>query len=87
MILFVATTGPPFGCAIDCGATSVAELVIEDKEVVDDEVNAVEPDSCDERELWLIVCPKPGRPLVLLMLPPALLDENTGAVLVLARGP
>lgn len=85
MILFVATTGPPF--AIDCGATSVAELVIEDKEVVEDDVYAVEPESCEERELWLIVCAKPGRPLLLLMLPPALLVENTGAVFVLARGP
>ena len=38
MILFVAATGPPFGCDIDCGATSVAELVIEDKEVVEEDV-------------------------------------------------
>ena len=86
-MLFVATTLPPFAWGMDCGGTSVAELVIEDKEVVEDEVYAVEPESCEERELWLIVCPRPGRPLVLLMLPPALLEENTGAVFVLARGP
>jgi hypothetical protein len=72
---------------MDCDGTSVAELVIEDKEVVEDDVNAVEPESCEERELWLIVCERPGRPLVLLMLPPALLVVNTGAVFVLARGP
>jgi hypothetical protein len=55
MILFVATTGPPFACAISCGATRVAELVIEDKEVDDEEVYAVEPESWEERELWLMV--------------------------------
>jgi hypothetical protein len=55
MILFVATTVPPFCCGIDCGGTSVAELVIEDKEVDDEDVYEVEPESCEERELWLIV--------------------------------
>jgi hypothetical protein len=65
----------------------VAELVIEDK-VDDEEVYAVEPESWEERELWLMVWLKPGMPpVVLLMLPPALLVENTGAVFVLARGP
>ncbi len=54
MMLFVATTGPPFE-GIGVGGTSVAELVIDDRDVEDEELNAVEPDSCDDRELWLIV--------------------------------
>jgi hypothetical protein len=59
----------------------VAELDKDDKEVVDDEVvYAVEPESWDDRELWLIVWLNPG-PL------PALLVEKTGAVFVLERGP
>jgi hypothetical protein len=83
MILFVATTSPPFGVAIDCGGTSVAELVMEEREVDEDDVYAVEPESWDDRELLLIIWLKPVRPLLL----PALLVENTGAVFVLARGP
>jgi hypothetical protein len=75
MMLFVATTGPPF-VGIGVGGTRVAELVIEDKDVVDEELKAVEPDSCDDRELWLIV-----------WLKPALLVWKTGAVFVLERGP
>jgi hypothetical protein len=81
MILFVATTLPLLGAAICEGGTRVAELVIDESEVVDDEVNAVDPDSWDDRELWLIVCPKPGSPV------PALLVPKTGAVLVRERGP
>jgi hypothetical protein len=83
MILFVATTGPPFGGAIDCGGTSVPELVMEESEVDEDDVYAVEPESCDERELWLIAWFKPVRPLLLA----ALFVEKIGAVFVLARGP
>ena len=55
MMLFVAWTGPPFGIAMDCGGTSVAELDMDESEAEDDDVYAVEPESCDERELWLIV--------------------------------
>ena len=76
MILFVAWTGPPF-----TAGTSVAELVIDDNEVDEDEVYAVEPDSCEDRALWLMVWLNP------VGLFPALLVENTGAVFVLARGP
>jgi hypothetical protein len=83
MILFVATTGPPFGVAIGGGGTSVAELVMEEREVDEDEVYAVVPESCDERELWLIVWLRLDRPLLLL----TLFVENIGAVFVLARGP
>jgi hypothetical protein len=39
----------------------VAELVIEDIEVVDEDEKAVEPDSWEDREVWLIVWPKSGR--------------------------
>jgi hypothetical protein len=78
MILFVATTDPPFAVG---GGTSVAELVIEDSEVEEEDVYAVEPDSCEERELWLMVWLNPGPAL------PAVLVGNTGAVFVLARGP
>lgn len=60
MILSVATTGPPFvGIGVCCG-TRVAELVIDDKDVDDEEVKAVDPDSCEDRELWLIVWLKPA---------------------------
>ena len=60
---------------------SVAELDKDDKEVVDDEVvYAVEPESWEDLELWLIVWLNPG-PL------PALLVEKTGVVFVLERGP
>jgi hypothetical protein len=76
--LFVAITFPPFAI---CGATRVAELVIDDKEVEEEEVNAVDPDSWEDRELWLIVWFKLEPPLA------ALLVENTGAVFVLERGP
>ena len=40
---------------MDCGGTSVAELDMDESEAEDDDVYAVEPESCDERELWLIV--------------------------------
>lgn len=49
MMLFVATTFPVVG------GTRVAELVIDDNEVDEEEVKAVEPDSCEEREVWLMV--------------------------------
>ena len=59
----------------------MAELDKDDKEVVDDEVvYAVEPESWEDRKLWLIVWLNAG-PL------PALLVEKTGAVFVLERGP
>ena len=76
MILFVAWTVPPV-----IAGTSVAELVIDDKDVEEDDVYAVEPDSWEDRELWLIVWLNPGR------LFPALLVENAGATFVLGRGP
>jgi hypothetical protein len=41
MILFVATTFPPFAI---CG-TSVAELVMDESDVVEEEVKAVELDN------------------------------------------
>lgn len=50
-MLFVAITLPPFTGIGAAGGTRVAELVIEDSEVVDDDVNAVEPDNWDDREL------------------------------------
>lgn len=78
-MLLVATTLPLF-CAICGGGTRVAELVIEDSEVVDEEANAVDPEIWEDRELWLIVCPNPGSPV------PALLVPKTGAVLVRERG-
>jgi len=56
MMLFVAITFPLF-CAI-CGGdgTNVVELVSEERDVVDEEVNAVDPDSCEDRELpWVMV--------------------------------
>jgi len=76
MMLFVATTGPPF-----VGGTSVAELVIEDSDVEEEDVYAVEPDSWEDLEFWFIVW------LGLGTLLPALLVENTGAVFVLESGP
>ena len=76
MILFVATTDPPFA-----GATRVAELVMEDSEVVDEDAYAVEPDIWEDLEAWLMVWLRPGRPEV------ALRVGNTGAVLVLVSGP
>lgn len=39
----------------------MAELVIEDTEVVDEDEKAVEPDSWEDREVWLIVWLKSGR--------------------------
>ena len=39
MILFVATTDPPF-----TGATRVAELVMEESDVEEEDAYAVEPD-------------------------------------------
>jgi hypothetical protein len=56
---------------------------MEESEVDEDDVYAVEPESCDERELWLIAWFKPVRPLLLA----ALFVEKIGAVFVLARGP
>lgn len=53
MILFVATTTfPPFVVGI---GTRVAELVIDDKEVDEEDVKAVEPESWEDREVWLMV--------------------------------
>lgn len=54
MILSVATTEPLF-MDIGVGGTKVVELVIDDKEVEDEDVKAVEPDNCEDLELWLIV--------------------------------
>lgn len=45
-MLFVATTDPLF-----IGGTNVAELEIEDIDVADAEENAVDPESCEVREL------------------------------------
>lgn len=81
MMFAVATTFPPFWAIWVVSGTRVAELVIDDNDVEDEEVNAVEPDSWDDRELWLIVWLNPGRPLA------ALLVWKTGAVFVLERGP
>lgn len=75
MMLFVATTEPPVG-----GGTMVAELAREDSDVEEDEVKAVEPESCEDLELWLMVWLSPEIPLALLV-------ENAGAVFVLERGP
>jgi hypothetical protein len=75
MILFVACTGPPFG-------TSVAELVIEEREVEDEFVYAVEPEIWLLLDAWLMVWAKPGRL-------PAPFERvlKIGAVFVLERGP
>ena len=73
MILFVAWTGPLFV------GMSVVELVIDGREVEEEEVYAVEPDSWEDREAWLIVWFNAGRP----GLPE--LFEKTGAVFVLER--
>lgn len=51
MILFVAITEPVF----DDGGTMVAELAREERDVEEEEVKAVEPESCEDLELWLIV--------------------------------
>ncbi len=51
---------------------------MEDSDVVEDEVKAVEPESCELLEVWLMVWFRPAL---------ALLDEKIGAVLVLERGP
>ncbi len=59
----------------------MAELVIDDREVDEEDVKAVDPDNWDDRELWLMVWLNPGRPL------PALRVWKTGAVFVLERGP
>lgn len=77
MILFVAWTGPLFGTIF---GTSVVELVIDEREVEDDEVYAADPDSCEDLEAWLIVWFNPGRPVL------PTLPEKTGAVFVLVRG-
>ncbi len=55
---------------------------MDDSEVDEDEVKAVDPESWDDRELWLMVWLSPGRPLLVFL---AVL--KTGAVLVLERGP
>lgn len=81
-MLFVATTGPPFcACAIGVGGTSVAELVMEDREVEDEDAYAVDPESWEDRELWLMVWLRVGYG------PPALRELNTGAVFVRERDP
>ena len=69
MILFVAITFP-----FETGGTRVAELVMDESEVEDEEVKAVEPDSWED---LLMVWLKVGMLLV----------EKTGAVFVLERGP
>jgi hypothetical protein len=76
MILFVATTAPPF-----TGGTRVAELVMDESDVVEEDAYAVEPDVREDREAWLIVWLRPGSPVF------ALLVGNTGAVFVLVSGP
>lgn len=55
MILLVAITFPPCTGIASGAGTSVAEVDREFKEVVEEVVKAVEPVSCDDRELWLIV--------------------------------
>ena len=71
MILFVAWTGPPFG-------TRVAELVIDDREVEEELVYAVDPLICELLDIvWL-------KPLTPLETPLVL---KTGAVFVLESGP
>lgn len=62
MILFVATTGPPFA-----GATRVAELVMEESDVEEEDAYAVEPDIWEDREAWLMVWLRPGRPVVVFL--------------------
>lgn len=78
MMLFVACTGPPF-----TGGTIVADELKEDTEADDDDVKAVEPESCEEREFWLLmvlmVWLNPGRPFAVPLV------WNTGAVFVRAR--
>lgn len=62
----------------------VVELVIEDREVVEEDVKVVDgADIWEDRELelWLIVWLRPESPLA------ALLAVKTGAVFVLERGP
>jgi hypothetical protein len=54
---------------------------MEEREVDEEEVYAVEPDSCEDLEAWLIVWLNPGRPAL-----PTLLAEKTGAVFVLVSG-
>jgi hypothetical protein len=76
MILFVATTVPPFA-----GGTRVAELVMEESEVDEEDAYAVDPDTWDDREAWLIVWLNPGRLVFVFLV------GNTGAVFVLVRGP
>lgn len=69
-MLFVAMTLP-----FETGGTRVAELVMDDSEVEEEELKVVEPDSWEDLLIvWL---------LKLLML----LVEKTGAVFVLERGP
>lgn len=89
MMLFVAITLPPFwaicggvGVVAVGGGTRVAELVMDDNDVEDDDVNAVDPESWDDRELWLMVWLNPGRPFPVLRA-----EGKTGAVFVRARGP
>lgn len=73
MMLFVGTTDALFG-----EATRVAELVIEDKEVDEEDAYTVEPDDC---EAWLTVWLRLGR---LVFAPIA---GKTGVVFVLVSGP
>ena len=73
MILFVAWTGPPF----DWVGMRVAELVMDEREVEEEFVYAVEPLICELLEIvWL-------KPLTLLE---AALALKTGAVFVLESG-
>ena len=74
MILFVACTGPP----LVWGGTRVAELVMDEREVEEEFVYAVEPLICELLDIvWL-------KPLALVEAPLVL---NTGAVFVLESGP
>jgi hypothetical protein len=80
MILFVATTAPPLA-----GGIRVDELVIEEREVEDEDVYAVDPDIWEDLEAWLIVCRKPVGGVVLVL--PDTVVVKTGAVFVRVSGP
>lgn len=69
MILFVAITEGLEVC--EGPGTRVAELVIEDSDVDEEELNVVEPDNCEDREVWLFILVKPGRFAAVLAKPPA----------------
>lgn len=83
MILFVAVTWLllTLEVAIEGRGTRVAELVMDERDVDEDDVKVVEPDSWDERELWLMAWLNADSPLAVLLV------LKTGAVFVRARGP